>query len=138
MRPRNNSLLPSVSVVSLSQCWGANLPFFYKNNRPIFQTFLSESEKLRFSILQIFHNCQVSPKNQCFVDNGLCIRKTGCWVFFLRTAIRSLKIRGDIRKQLVAGSNTRPTMIYIHPGVLGDCVFLYPRVISRLSLQIGR
>jgi hypothetical protein len=66
---------------------------------------------------------------------GYVSEKKGVWCF-LRTAIRSVKNGGDIRKWLVAGFNTRPTMIYIHLGVLGDCVFLYPHVISRLSVHI--
>jgi hypothetical protein len=40
-------------------------------------------------------------------------KKLGVWCF-LRTAIRSLKSRGEIRKQLVAGSDTAPRMIYIY------------------------
>jgi hypothetical protein len=66
---------------------GAYLTFFYKNNRPIFQTFQNRrnsgsryfkpSRTARFlrrtSGYLMFSNV--------FVDNGLCIRKTGCLVF---------------------------------------------------------
>ncbi len=88
MRPRNHSLLPSVSVVSLSQCWGAHLTFFYKNNRPIFQTFQnrrnSGSGYFKSSRTARFHQRTSGylTFSNVFVDNGLCIRKTGCLVFF--------------------------------------------------------
>jgi hypothetical protein len=66
---------------------GAHLTFFYKNNRPIFQT----CQNLRFSIFQTFQNCQVSPKNQWLFDFLKCVcgqwvtyqKKLGVWVFFL-------------------------------------------------------
>jgi len=77
---------------------------------------ISESEKLRFSILQFFQNCQVSPKNQWLFDFLQCVlwtmgyvsEKLGVWCF-LRTAIRSLKNRGDIRKWLVCRFLYPPT-----------------------------
>jgi hypothetical protein len=140
VRLRNHSLLPSVSVVSLSQC-GGTLDFLLKKQPPYFSN-IGETPVLDISNLQELPGFTEEPvviwRSQiCLWTMGYVSEKLGVWCF-LRTANRSLQNRGDIRKYLVAGSNTHPTIIYIHLGVLGDCVFLYPQVISRLSLQIGR
>ncbi len=111
------------------------MTFFYKNSQPPYFSNISfrigETPVLDTSNPPELPGFTKEPVvyltfSNVFVDNGLRIRKTGCLVFFLRTAIRSLKNRGDIGKQLVAGSNARPTVIYIHLGVLGDCIFVNP------------
>jgi hypothetical protein len=80
-RPKNRLLLPSVSVVSLSQCWGT-LDFFYKNNRPIFQTFQNRrnSGSLYFKPSRTgrFHRRTSGylTFSNVFVDNGFCLVPT--------------------------------------------------------------
>ncbi len=83
---------------------GAHLTFFYKNNRPTFQTFQnrrnSGSRYFKPSRTARFHRRTSGylTFSNVFVDHGLYIsEKLGVWCF-LRTAIKSLKNRGDIRK----------------------------------------
>ncbi len=83
VRPRNHSLLPNVSVVSLSQCWGTLDFLLYKQISNI-----SESEELGVSIFQTSRTARFHQRTSgyltfpnVFVDRGLCIRKTGCFVF---------------------------------------------------------
>jgi len=66
---------------------GAHLTFFYKNNRPIFQTFQnrrnSGSRYFKPSRTARFHRRTSGclTFSNVFVDYGLCIRKTGSLVF---------------------------------------------------------
>jgi len=110
VRPRNHWLLPSVSVVSLSQCRGT-LDFLLWKQPPYFSN-ISESEKLRFSIFQTFKNCQVSPKNQwlfhvlkCVCGQWVMCQKS--WVFGVFWEPRS----GALRTSVISGSSLVQVLI---------------------------
>jgi hypothetical protein len=87
VRPRNHSLLPSVSVISLSQCWGHTWLSSIKTAALFFKHFRIGETPVRYfksSRTARFHQRTSGylTFSNVFVDNGLCIRKTGCLVFF--------------------------------------------------------
>ncbi len=81
---------PAIALKRVSRVYlsvGAYLNFFYKNDRPILQTF----QNRRICGLRYFKPSRTARFHRrtsgyltfsnVFVDNGLCIRKTGCLVF---------------------------------------------------------
>jgi hypothetical protein len=60
---------------------GAYLTFFYKNNRPIFQTFQNRRDSQELPGFHRRTSGYLTFSNDVFVDNGLCISKTRCLVF---------------------------------------------------------
>jgi hypothetical protein len=88
VRPRNRSLLPSVSVVRLSQCRGHTWLYFNKNSQPPYFSNISESENSGSRYFKPSRTARFHRRtsgyftfSNVFVDNGLCDRKAGCLVF---------------------------------------------------------
>jgi hypothetical protein len=86
VRPRNHSLLGSVSVVSLSQCWGHTWLSFIKTTALLFKHFrIGETPVLDISNLQELPGFTEEPVVidvlKCVCGQWVLYQKNWCLVF---------------------------------------------------------